>query len=247
MRILKKATYAAVVLLVFFGLALSFSALESGKAHAQTNDCFTRQGYTIDNGAYDQQVADANLPNLYTFGNGDPSLGAFYPSCDGHIHAFWTTPSSHGFYQIRWGEGASENATFTTSSLNALLNVSSGIYYSLSVQGCDHVWFWTNCTSWSPTVKVSTRPFGDCKEGYVWREANSTDHICVTPQTRSQTAYDNSQAVYRVNPSGAYGPDTCIQGYVWREAFSGDHVCVTPQTRSQAAYDNSQQQARLAP
>lgn len=80
-----------------------------------------------------------------------------------------------------------------------------------------------------------------CRQGYVWREAFPGDHVCVTPKTRSQAAYDNSQAPYRRNPGGgAYGPDTCRQGYVWREAFSGDHVCVTPQTRSQTAYDNSQ-------
>lgn len=91
-------------------------------------------------------------------------------------------------------------------------------------------------------------PYGPdtCVQGYVWREAIPSDHVCVPPETRDQTAYDNSQAVARRNPTGAYGSDTCIQGYVWREAFSGDHVCVTPAIRSQAAYDNSQAAARRA-
>jgi hypothetical protein len=84
-----------------------------------------------------------------------------------------------------------------------------------------------------------------CLQGYVWRDAFSGDHVCVTPETRAQAASDNSQASARRNPSGGtYGPDTCLQGYVWRDAFSGDHVCVTPETRAQAASDNSQASAR---
>lgn len=84
-----------------------------------------------------------------------------------------------------------------------------------------------------------------CSPGYVWRQANPNDHVCVLPQTRDQAAYDNSQAANRINPNGAFGPDTCDQGYVWREAFPGDHVCVTPETRTQAANDNSNAAARL--
>ena len=84
-----------------------------------------------------------------------------------------------------------------------------------------------------------------CIQGYVWREAFNGDHVCVTPQTRSQAAYDNSQAAKRRQPGGgAYGSDTCMQGYVWREASPTDHVCVTPTVRAQAANDNSQAAAR---
>jgi|SRR5215216_283056 len=79
-----------------------------------------------------------------------------------------------------------------------------------------------------------------CRTGYVWREAFPADDVCVTPETRSQAAYDNSQAYARRDPGGAYGPDTCIPGFVWREAGPGDHVCVTPDTRAKAAEDNSQ-------
>jgi len=84
-----------------------------------------------------------------------------------------------------------------------------------------------------------------CAQGYVWREASSTDFVCVTPNARAQAAYDNSQASARSAGGGDYGADTCVQGYVWREAFAGDHVCVTPQTRSQTASDNSQADSRL--
>lgn len=88
-------------------------------------------------------------------------------------------------------------------------------------------------------------PYGrwTCKNGFVWREAYNGDVVCVTPQTRAQTAYDNRLAPYRINPGGGdFGPFTCKYGFVWREAYNGDLVCVTPQTRAQTAYDN-----RLAP
>jgi hypothetical protein len=86
-----------------------------------------------------------------------------------------------------------------------------------------------------------------CLPGYVWREAFSGDHVCVTPATRTQAAYDNSQSGARMEPGGgAYGPNTCRQGYVWRVARPSDLVCVTPATRDQTAYDNSQAKNRLA-
>jgi hypothetical protein len=77
-----------------------------------------------------------------------------------------------------------------------------------------------------------------CRPGFVWREAFPGDHVCVTPETRAQATYDNSQAEARRDPTGPYGPDSCIQGYVWREAYPGDHVCVTPEVRAQTAEDN---------
>jgi hypothetical protein len=100
----------------------------------------------------------------------------------------------------------------------------------------------------APTASAQPPPFGPdtCKQGYVWREAILSDHVCVTPDTRSQTSFDNGQAASRRNPTGPFGSDTCIQGYVWREAFPNDHVCVTPDTRSQAAFDNSQAASRRA-
>jgi hypothetical protein len=86
-----------------------------------------------------------------------------------------------------------------------------------------------------------------CKVGFVWREGNPGDHVCVTPATRSATARDNQLALSRRNPNGGpYGPDTCLQGYVWRDAFSNDHVCVIPTTRDEAKADNAQAAARRA-
>jgi hypothetical protein len=84
-----------------------------------------------------------------------------------------------------------------------------------------------------------------CRSGYVWREAFSGDHVCVTPQTRAQAAHDNSEASARRQPGGGpYGANTCLQGYVWRNAGPNDVVCVTPETRTQAARDNGAAAAR---
>jgi hypothetical protein len=95
---------------------------------------------------------------------------------------------------------------------------------------------------------VTPLPYGPdtCKQGYVWREAIPSDHVCVTPAIRQQTWDDNGQASARRDPTGPYGSDTCVQGYVWRAAFPNDHICVTPQTRQQAQDDNSQARERRA-
>jgi hypothetical protein len=85
-------------------------------------------------------------------------------------------------------------------------------------------------------------PYGPdtCIQGFVWREARVGDTVCVTPNVRSRTAQENSQAAANKEPNGGpYGPDTCKQGFVWREAYAGDHVCVTPNIRSEAASDNA--------
>jgi hypothetical protein len=88
---------------------------------------------------------------------------------------------------------------------------------------------------------------GTCTQGFVWREASPSDHVCVTPQVRDEAHNDNSQSGARRNPGGGqYGPDTCSPGFVWREAVPGDHVCVTPATRAQAAQDNASAAARNA-
>lgn len=99
------------------------------------------------------------------------------------------------------------------------------------------------------TAAAEPLPYGPdtCIQGFVWREANPNDHVCVTPAVRSQTAQENQLADSRRDPNGGpYGPDTCLQGYVWRDAFEGDHVCVTPDARTQAANDNAAAASRMA-
>src|SRR4051794_36939112 len=86
-----------------------------------------------------------------------------------------------------------------------------------------------------------------CLNGYVWRAASPTDHVCVTPVVRARTEADNANAWARRSPTGGpFGPDTCLQGYVWRDAFTNDHVCVSPAGRSQAAADNGAAGSRRA-
>jgi hypothetical protein len=96
------------------------------------------------------------------------------------------------------------------------------------------------------TLMQQSRTTDGCRSGYVWREARSSDHVCVTPETRRQTANENASAAARRNPNGgAYGRDTCLEGYVWREAFGGDRVCVTVESRNQAAEDNREASSRV--
>ena len=103
------------------------------------------------------------------------------------------------------------------------------------------------------TVTVTTDivvPFvygpNTCKTGYVWREADERDWVCVRPWVRAMTRYDNSQAEARRDPNGGpYGPDTCLPGFVWREAYPNDHVCVTGDVWAQALADNQEASKRL--
>jgi hypothetical protein len=86
-----------------------------------------------------------------------------------------------------------------------------------------------------------------CRQGFVWREAFSGDHVCVRPAVRAQARDDNSQAPDRVNPDNRdFGPDTCRYGFVWREADSTDHVCVTPYVRAETRQDNALAPGRFA-
>jgi hypothetical protein len=67
-----------------------------------------------------------------------------------------------------------------------------------------------------------------CKAGYVWREADESDWVCVSMTTRTQVQNDNARATR--------GP--CEAGLVSREAFPGDRVCVTAAVRAQTIKDN---------
>ena len=78
-----------------------------------------------------------------------------------------------------------------------------------------------------------------CKSGFVWREARSSDLVCVTPASRAKVAEENRSAAQGVQPGAA---PTCRSGLVWREAFSGDVVCVPPGRRDEVRKEN-----RVAP
>lgn len=79
-----------------------------------------------------------------------------------------------------------------------------------------------------------------CRNGYVWREAQPFDRVCVRPASRTVAKQENLVALSRIDPAGAYGPFSCISGYVWREAFPGDAVCVTPSRRTTVARENAE-------
>lgn len=80
----------------------------------------------------------------------------------------------------------------------------------------------------------------DCKSGYVYRDAQDGDGVCVTPADRAEAKQQNANAANnRRTGGGNYGPNTCRDGYVWREAFPGDVVCVTPFERQKAKQQNS--------
>lgn len=107
-------------------------------------------------------------------------------------------------------------------------------------------------TSWGMAaqsgVAADPLPFGPdtCAAGFVWREAIPSDHVCVTPDRRSQTAAENASAGQNRDPNGAYGSNSCKQGFVWRNAFNGDAVCVVPSSRDEAAADNAAGPSRVA-
>jgi hypothetical protein len=97
------------------------------------------------------------------------------------------------------------------------------------------------------TKKIPGCEYGPdtCKQGYVWREARPSDHVCVTPEVREQARIDNSLATERYQPGGGgSGSLTCKSGFVWRDAWDGDGVCVTPETRDQAKRDNRLAESR---
>ncbi|MGW0522475.1 hypothetical protein [Crossiella sp. NPDC003009] len=95
------------------------------------------------------------------------------------------------------------------------------------------------------TVQGATYGPNACQSGWVWRDGDQHDYVCVTGAVRQQTAADNN-ATHGRWYHGPYGPHTCVQGYVWREAWPGDDVCVTPANRQQAWNDNAAAPSRIA-
>jgi hypothetical protein len=85
-----------------------------------------------------------------------------------------------------------------------------------------------------------------CAQGFVWREADASDFVCVSGAERATVRTENADPALHRNPGGGpFGPDTCVSGFVWREAYPADHVCVTVARRTEARADNAQAHARL--
>jgi hypothetical protein len=64
---------------------------------------------------------------------------------------------------------------------------------------------------------------GQCKPGFVWRDANDHDHVCVSGPSRDRAKQDNADGPGRKRPNS----DGCKSVWVWRKATKDDHVCVT--------------------
>lgn len=166
----------------------------------------------------------------------------------------WTADQEWDGFNFRWSRPGRAETQYAVSGGRSgsfrITNVHPGVTYSVTVQGCTtHFLSSSTCSPWeyaSITAK-SDLPYGPdtCKQGFVWREARVSDHVCVTPSTRTATAEENRLAASRRQPGGgAYGPNTCRQGFVWREAYTGDVVCVSPASRSRAWADNAAASSR---
>jgi hypothetical protein len=190
-------------------------------------------------------------PNLGR-GNGDDLVWRYTgsPDCAGTYNLRWTVQVV-GDSQIEIS-GSNHCHLLTESQGGGHLCVTQfkldpGKNYAIKVQACDKRTFVesSSCSVWSNTLML---PFGPetCLVGFVWRAAVLNDRVCVSPETRQNTANDNAQAAARRNPNGGpFGRDTCREGFVWREVIPADHVCVTPATRQQARDDNAQASARV--
>ena len=84
---------------------------------------------------------------------------------------------------------------------------------------------------------------GQCKAGFVWRDANDHDHVCVSGPSRDRAAQDNAAGPDRKEP----GSDRCKFGWVWREATRDDHVCVTGTVRNETKAETRVAAARIDP
>ncbi|QTD98669.1 RICIN domain-containing protein [Streptomyces cyanogenus] len=89
----------------------------------------------------------------------------------------------------------------------------------------------------APASATKAGPFGPstCKQGYVWRESHPEDHVCVTPDVRTQTWNQN-----RANYGNTDDNGRCRDGLVFREAIPGDEICVTQSVRDAARKANEQ-------
>lgn len=244
MKRLLLAVLGVACLMFTFGFFTTSLAFAASSRSAGIGDCSV---YDYGSSS-DATVANTAFPPLFGYdGTNSPALSVIYDPCSKTVELHFSDEGGD-FYQVittvngQWSQAKYSNSGGTTLDLQ---NIPLNSVYSYKVQSCTSHWFGSDCTGWSPDVFVITDPQGLCLQGFVWRDAVDKDHVCVTPNVRSQAALDNSQASSRIDPNGAYGPDTCIQGFVWRETVANDHVCVTPDVHAQVAFDNSQASSRI--
>jgi hypothetical protein len=88
---------------------------------------------------------------------------------------------------------------------------------------------------------VQAQPADTCIQGFLWREANPTDHVCVQGGMAHEVHVQNLHPTDNQVP----GSNTCVSGFVWREAFDGDTVCVSPDFRANVRADNAAAASRV--
>jgi hypothetical protein len=87
---------------------------------------------------------------------------------------------------------------------------------------------------------------GTCVEGFVWRQADANDHLCVSTERRAQVASDNAAGPSHIAPALPSRPaGTCDHGLVWREIDATDHVCVSPEAKGLALKEKAFEPYRL--
>ena len=120
--------------------------------------------------------------------------------------------------------------------------------YLFKIQSCRTRTLATSvCIDWSQLGKYLPSGIDTCIDGFVWREASASDHVCVAPTSRNDAQADNAAALSRVSPTDhSFGPQTCLQGFVWREAFAGDTACVAAATRTRSKQENDDNWRNLA-
>ena len=52
------------------------------------------------------------------------------------------------------------------------------------------------------TTRAQSPPSDACRQGYVWREAQPLDRVCVLPSSRTRAAQENRVALSRIDPAG---------------------------------------------
>jgi hypothetical protein len=172
-------------------------------------------------------------------------------------------PRCHDFYIIRYGiigrapqQQDIDHAPFPCGVFNIggkscgyLFNFNRDKPYVAFVEACaSSLVEGSSCTGWS--APAYWLPYGpdSCKDGFVWREAFSGDHACVTKQSKDTASAENRDASGRVQPGvGSSGPGTCKSPFVWREADRNgpaaapgrDHVCVVATRRDGVWAENA--------
>jgi hypothetical protein len=166
----------------------------------------------------------------------------YWPVCNDVLNVRWATPGGDWQqFEIGTGSCPPNGPLPCTYNVSDRININLDKPYLFAIQSCRTRFASSSvCGPWSKVAHYLPHGWDTCVDGYVWRQASASDHVCVVPRSRDDARRDNALAASRVSRTDrTYGPDTCIPGYVWREAFPNDHVCVPPATRTRTLNENA--------